>query len=157
MNLRKGFTLIELLVVIAIIGLLSSVVLASLSTARSRAAAGRIQSQMSSMRAQAELYTGAAATVANVACVTTAANLFGTANNGLGTLINAVVRDTPGAALADTRCASSNVTPANGGSWAVAAILPANQGFWCADSTGFSGRSGAGALATVITTANACN
>jgi type II secretion system protein G len=36
MKINKGFTLIELLVVISIIGLLSSVVLASVNTARSR-------------------------------------------------------------------------------------------------------------------------
>lgn len=51
-----GFTLIELLVVIAIIGILSSVVLASLNTARAKGADAAIKSNIDSARAQAELY-----------------------------------------------------------------------------------------------------
>jgi prepilin-type N-terminal cleavage/methylation domain-containing protein len=53
---QKGFTLIELLVVIAIIGILSSVVLASLNSARGKGANAAVKSGMANMRAQAELY-----------------------------------------------------------------------------------------------------
>ena len=52
----SGFTLIELLVVIAIIGLLSSIVLASLGTARSKAADAAIQANLVGVRSSAEIY-----------------------------------------------------------------------------------------------------
>ncbi len=52
----RGFTLIELLVVIAIIGILSAVVLASLSTARSKGQDASVQSNLDTVRTQAEVY-----------------------------------------------------------------------------------------------------
>lgn len=53
---QKGFTLIELLVVVAIIGVLSSVVLASLSDARAQARDARREADMRQIQTALELY-----------------------------------------------------------------------------------------------------
>ena len=47
---QKGFTLIELLVVVAIIGLLASIILASLNSSRNKASDAAIKQQLSDMR-----------------------------------------------------------------------------------------------------------
>lgn len=52
---KSGFTLIELLVVVSIIGLLSSIVLASLSSARTKAQDSAIKSQVLQFRTLMEL------------------------------------------------------------------------------------------------------
>lgn len=53
---QRGFTLIELLVVVAIIGLLSSVVLASLNTARQKGRDARRIADLKQLQVALELY-----------------------------------------------------------------------------------------------------
>jgi prepilin-type N-terminal cleavage/methylation domain-containing protein len=52
----KGFTLIELLVVVAIIGLLASVILASLNTARGKARDAKRESDLNNIQIALEMY-----------------------------------------------------------------------------------------------------
>jgi len=56
MHRKKGFTLIELLVVIAIIGILSSVVLASLNSARQKSRDAKRVSDIQNLQLALELY-----------------------------------------------------------------------------------------------------
>ena len=78
----RGFTLIELLVVIAIIGILSSVVLASLNTARNRGADAAIKSNLANARSEAELfYDSTTPPSYEGACALTGANRIGDSVN----------------------------------------------------------------------------
>ncbi len=69
-NKKKGFTLIELLVVIAIIGILSSIVLASLNSARKKSRDARRVADIKQIQLALELYFDA-----NNSYATSTANL----------------------------------------------------------------------------------
>lgn len=53
---QRGFTLVELMVVLSIISLMSSIVLASLSTARARAADAAIRTDLNNIRSFSQIY-----------------------------------------------------------------------------------------------------
>ncbi|MDR3571019.1 MAG: type II secretion system protein, partial [Candidatus Pacebacteria bacterium] len=78
----KGFTLIELLVVIAIIGLLASIILASLNSARGKGKDTRIMSDISEMRSkiEAEASVNGQYSVGSNYCIT-AANTIGSSGS----------------------------------------------------------------------------
>ena len=140
MKFNKGFTLIELLVVIAIIGILSSVVLASLTSARSKGTDAAIKSEMANMRAQAELYYSSSGgnsygpTLASGACPTASSatgNMFSTTTvGGLWNLVSDLESKAYGGA-GKVHCEST------GTKWAVTAST--TDGLtWCVDSSGNS-------------------
>ena len=129
----KGFTLIELLVVIAIIGILSSVILASLNTARGKGNDAKVKAQLSGLRASAEIYYDNQIPPSygiTASTCTTASSMFVDATSGM--LQYATQANYP--TNATLSCFS------DAGAYAVSALLPGVGGTnsWCVDSVGNS-------------------
>ena len=151
--ISSGFTLIELLVVISIVGLLSSVVLASLNSARGKGVDAAIKSNLTGARTLANLYY---ATTGNN---TSYAGVCGNVNgNNISSQVSAAAAKLGAGTAVGTTSAAVFMYSASGGStpslsyyaavchdvaggWAAAVSLKspttASSG-WCVDSTGAS-------------------
>jgi prepilin-type N-terminal cleavage/methylation domain-containing protein len=146
----SGFTLIELLVVVAIIGILASVVLASLNSARNKGGDAAIKANLANIRAQAEIiYDGAlcyneagtpGSTCTNYAvgacsATPTANTLFN--NASVKAQINGAVTAS-GGVYTNTGCVSST-SGSVAQTWAASVPLKSSTtSSWCVDSTGAS-------------------
>jgi prepilin-type N-terminal cleavage/methylation domain-containing protein len=154
----RGFTLIELLVVIAIIGILASVVLASLNTARAKGADAAVKADLAGVRATAEVqydslgqrYSSTGAAITGSDCgATFTANTFLADASASGALAHA--KTTNGGTV--LYC---NINAA-GSAYAIATPLKTTGTWWCIDSTGDTAISGAATAALTDNTDVTCN
>ena len=129
MQKTKAFTLIELLVVIAIIGILSGLIIVSMSGAQNAAKDARIKADMDQMRSVAAIYyntTGTGTTYGTAgAGVQGAAANFSGVTDGLS-LYNDIGTQTTGA-----RILNIQASPA---AYCFSVVL--NTGNYCIDSAG---------------------
>lgn len=135
---KRGFTLIELLCVIAIIGVLATVIVASLASARQKAIDASVKQSLSGARSQAEIfYSGNGAAFYSGVCSTATAS-------GAKSISDIVTSAAKAAGFTTVNTAigtggSSGVATCHDTTAGWAAEVPLKLGgFFCADSTQFA-------------------
>ncbi len=128
--------MLELLVVIAIVGLLASIILASLQSARFKGLDAAIKENLHSARNEAELYYSTNGNYGSVyavgACPGSGATMFYADVN----MRNAIASAQSASGVAPT-CATSGTVPTS--QWAISVPLKYAAGYyWCVDYTGIA-------------------
>lgn len=142
---NQGFSLIELLIVITIIGLLSTIVLNSLSSSRSKAYDSKVKQQLNSFRTAAEIY------FANQE-----PNSYGPASASCsGGMFNDVdhANGSPGIYIAEGNLPAGTqvVCSSSDSAYAIKATLYSGNDYWCIDNRG-SSRQISGPIGAPVTT-----
>ena len=140
-SFKSGFTLIELLVVVAIIGILASVVLASLNSARDKGKDASAIASMSSIRSSAEIFYSGAVGNSTYTGVCADADVV-------------KLRDAAEAQIGGTTVSVCNVVATTGAGYAASIPLLETGQYFCVDSTGVAGKTATALGAATVCTIN---